>query len=149
MNGVSVENMFDIKQLPDTGYLRLSHILGSKNNPAIIPVSRSAWYAGIKTGRFPKPVKLGPRTAAWRVEDIREYIERVNEAQEKLDSSLPIFDMQYEIQVLGNMNLIVENMEKCLPGSESLRFQWLEMVEQVKRLREKQSRVVSGTTYSK
>ena len=28
---------------------------------ALIPVSRSAWWAGCKSGRYPKPVKLGPR----------------------------------------------------------------------------------------
>jgi prophage regulatory protein len=28
----------------------------------------------VKDGRFPKPVKLGPRITAWRVEDIRELI---------------------------------------------------------------------------
>ncbi|MFD0465028.1 helix-turn-helix transcriptional regulator [Microvirga aerilata] len=41
-----------------------------------MPVSKSSWWAGIKTGRFPKPVKLGPRTTAWRIEDIRVLIER-------------------------------------------------------------------------
>ncbi len=67
--------------LPDTGYLRLPQILGDPKAdppvPAIIPVSKSTWWAGVKTGRFPKPVKLGPRTTAWRVEDIRALIERL------------------------------------------------------------------------
>ena len=58
--------------LPETGLLRLSSIL-APNGP--IPVSRSTWWAGVKTGRFPKPVKLGPRITAWRVEDIRALIE--------------------------------------------------------------------------
>ena len=40
-----------------------------------IPVSKSTWWAGIKSGRYPKPVKLGPRITAWRVEDIRALIE--------------------------------------------------------------------------
>jgi predicted DNA-binding transcriptional regulator AlpA len=29
----------------------------------------------VKSGRFPKPVKLGPRITAWRIEDIRHLIE--------------------------------------------------------------------------
>lgn len=66
-------------QLPDTGFLRLSHIIGNpKAKPpisAIIPVSKSTWWAGVKSGRFPKPVKLGPRITAWRVEDIRDLIQ--------------------------------------------------------------------------
>jgi len=41
---------------------------------ALFPVGKSTWWAGVKEGRFPKPVKLGPRTTAWRVEDIRALI---------------------------------------------------------------------------
>lgn len=61
-------------KLPDTGFVRLPQILGDKDTPAIIPVGKSAWWEGVKTGRFPRPVKLGPRITAWRVEDIRELI---------------------------------------------------------------------------
>jgi prophage regulatory protein len=67
-------------QLPPTGYLRLPQIVGDAKAqppiPAIIPVSKSTWWAGVKAGRFPAPVKLGPRITAWRVEDIRTLIER-------------------------------------------------------------------------
>ena len=69
-------------ELPETGFLRLSQILGNSKArpplPAIFPVGRSTWWAGVKSGRFPKPVKLGPRTTAWKVEDIRALIRRVN-----------------------------------------------------------------------
>jgi prophage regulatory protein len=41
----------------------------------IIPISKSSWWAGIKSGRFPKPVKLGPKTTAWRADDIFALIE--------------------------------------------------------------------------
>ena len=58
-------------QLPLTGFVRLPGIL-APNGP--IPVSKSTWWAGIKDGRYPKPVKLGPRITAWRVEDIRALI---------------------------------------------------------------------------
>ena len=51
------------------GFLRLSQIL------AIIPVSKSTWWAGVKSGRYPKPVKLGERITAWRAEDIHALIE--------------------------------------------------------------------------
>lgn len=65
--------------LPETGYLRLSQIIGSPKAdppiPPIIPVSRSCWLAGCKSGRFPAPVKLGPRTTVWKVVDIRALIE--------------------------------------------------------------------------
>lgn len=58
--------------LPQTGFVRLASILAPRGP---IPVSKSTWWAGIKTGRFPQPVKLGPRITAWRVEDIRRLIE--------------------------------------------------------------------------
>jgi len=65
-------------QLPETGYLRLAQIIGNAKAqppiPAVIPVSKSTWWDGVRSGRFPKPVKLGPRTTAWRVEDIRAFI---------------------------------------------------------------------------
>jgi len=57
--------------LPLTGFVRLPGIL-APNGP--IPVSKSTWWAGTKNGRYPKPVKLGPRITAWRVEDIRALI---------------------------------------------------------------------------
>jgi len=55
----------------ETGFLRLVSIIGP-NGP--IPVSKSTWWAGVKSGRYPQPVKLGPRITAWRVEDIQALI---------------------------------------------------------------------------
>jgi predicted DNA-binding transcriptional regulator AlpA len=75
----------NMAMLPETGFLRLPQIIGNPNvDPPIaapIPVSKSTWWAGVKSGRFPKPVKLGPRITAWRVEDIRELIRRWGEHQ--------------------------------------------------------------------
>ncbi|WP_225413890.1 helix-turn-helix transcriptional regulator [Stigmatella hybrida] len=42
----------------------------------LIPVSRSTWWAGVRSGRFPQPIKLGPRITAWRAEDIATLIGR-------------------------------------------------------------------------
>lgn len=63
--------------LPETGYLRLVQIVGDKKAgiPAIIPVSKSTWWQGIKDGRFPAGILLTERCRAWRVEDIRALIE--------------------------------------------------------------------------
>ena len=65
--------------LPETGYVRLRQIIGNpKANPpiaAVIPVSKSTWWNGVKEGRFPQSVKLGPRTTVWRVSDIRQLID--------------------------------------------------------------------------
>ena len=69
-------------QLPETGYLRLPQIIGNPKAdppiPAVIPVSKSSWWAGVKSGRYPQPVKLGPRTTAWPVESIRALIAAVS-----------------------------------------------------------------------
>lgn len=66
------------RALPANGFLRERQILGDPlakpHIPALIPVSRSTWWRGVKEGRFPAPVKLGPRTTAWRVGDIVELI---------------------------------------------------------------------------
>lgn len=54
--------------LPETGFVRLPDVL------KVFPVSKSTWWAGVKDGRYPQPVKLGPKISAWRVQDIRELI---------------------------------------------------------------------------
>lgn len=66
-------------QLPETGFLRLSQIIGNPKaeppTPPIIPVKKSAWWEGVRNGRFPKPIKIGNgRATFWRVEDIRALI---------------------------------------------------------------------------
>jgi len=43
---------------------------------AIIPVSRSTWYAGIKEGIYPAPIKISARASAWRLADIQNLVER-------------------------------------------------------------------------
>lgn len=66
--------------LPETGYLRLPQIIGNRKAsppiPALIPVSKSTWWAGVRSGRYPQPVRtLGEQITAWRVEDIRNLIQ--------------------------------------------------------------------------
>jgi prophage regulatory protein len=50
--------------------LRLPEVL------ALIPVSRATWYAGVKNGRYPQPVSLGPRCVAWRASEIQQLVSR-------------------------------------------------------------------------
>ena len=68
--------------LPDSGYLRIRQILGNPNAnppvPALIPVCASTWWSGVRAGRYPRPVKLSPNTTAWRVEDIRDLMDRID-----------------------------------------------------------------------
>lgn len=60
-------------RIPMKGLLRLPQVL------ALIPVGKSSWWRGIKEGRYPKPVKLGPRTSAWRAEAIAALLESFSE----------------------------------------------------------------------
>lgn len=66
-------------QLPETGFLRLSQIIGDNRAqlpaPAVVPICKSTQWTGVKSGSFLSPIKLKPRTTAWRVEDIRAFIQ--------------------------------------------------------------------------
>jgi prophage regulatory protein len=59
--------------LPSDGFVRLPVIL------QCIPVGKSTWWAGVKSGRFPKAIKLSSRTTVWRVEDIRQLMADINQ----------------------------------------------------------------------
>ena len=56
--------------------LRLTQIIGDKQKgiEPLIPIGRSSWWNGVKTGRFPQPIKLGNRTTLWRKSDIDALI---------------------------------------------------------------------------
>jgi prophage regulatory protein len=56
-----------------TGYVRLADILAPAGP---LPIGRSTWWQGVRDGRYPKPVKLGPRITAWRVADLLKLIEQ-------------------------------------------------------------------------
>ena len=60
-----------IDGLPPSGFVRLNGIIRPLGP---LPISRSSWWAGVRSGRYPQPVKLGPRITAWRCEDIRSLI---------------------------------------------------------------------------
>jgi len=61
---------------PELGFLRLPSVL------QLIPVSRSTWWAGVKSGRFPQAIKLGRRTTAWRAADITALLSRLGAGEE-------------------------------------------------------------------
>jgi prophage regulatory protein len=76
-------------QLSATGFVRIWQILGDPKAippiPPLIPISKSTWWSGIKSGRYPKGVKLSANSTAWRAEDIRKLIESFEgKANEKI-----------------------------------------------------------------
>lgn len=56
------------------GFLRLPQIIGKPTAnppiPPIIPVSATSWWNGVKSGKYPKPIKLGPKTTVWRASEV-------------------------------------------------------------------------------
>lgn len=62
--------------LPVEGFVRLPSIIAPKGP---IPVSKSSWWQGVREGRFPQPFKIGPKTTVWKVEDIRDLIQRLGQ----------------------------------------------------------------------
>jgi len=48
--------------------LRLKEVL------QYIPVGRSTWWSGVKSGRYPAPIKLGPRTTTWTLSSILQLM---------------------------------------------------------------------------
>jgi predicted DNA-binding transcriptional regulator AlpA len=59
----------EIQELPQAGLLRVKQVL------RFVPVSRSNWWAGVKEGKYPQPVKLSERVTCWRAADIRALVE--------------------------------------------------------------------------
>ena len=59
--------------LPDTGFVRIKTIL------KLIPIGETTWPQGVKSGLFPRLIKLGAGGNVWRVDDIRNFIENDGE----------------------------------------------------------------------
>ena len=64
-----------IEILPETGFVRLSTVL------RVIPVSRSSWWQGVKSGKYPAAIKISANTTAWKAEDIRDLIAQLSGSQ--------------------------------------------------------------------
>jgi len=64
-----------VVEIPRHGFLRLKQVL------LLIPISKSAWWAGVKNGRFPASIKLSARTTVWSAEDIFNLVEQHRAAQ--------------------------------------------------------------------
>jgi prophage regulatory protein len=67
------EREFMIQGIPETGFVRLNQVL------TVIPVGKSSWWAGVKSGKYPKSIKLSIRCTVWRAEDIHDLIKRLGE----------------------------------------------------------------------
>lgn len=65
----------EVGSFPVIGFVRLPKVL------SVIPLGETCWWEGVKSGRYPKPVKISRHCVAWRAEDIRKLIKDLS-AQE-------------------------------------------------------------------
>ena len=42
-----------------------------------LPISKSSWWSGVAEGKYPQPIKLGPKTTCWRESDILSIMNKV------------------------------------------------------------------------
>ena len=66
--------------LPTTGYVRIKTVL------AVIPICRASWWAGVKSGKYPRSYKLG-RCTMWKVEDINQLIKDIEDSAVEVTES--------------------------------------------------------------
>jgi prophage regulatory protein len=82
--------------IPQMGYIRVWQVVGCSKRgiPAVIPVSRATWWAGVKSGRYPAGVLIGPRTRAWSVESIKALIASISnvDAEERYTRIVGLMD---------------------------------------------------------
>ena len=65
-----------IDAMPGSAFLRESQLVKKPGNDApIIPVSPATLWRWVRLGKFPKPMKVGPNTTAWRVADVRQWLQ--------------------------------------------------------------------------
>ena len=62
--------------IPAAGFLRLPQVL------RLVPVGRSSWWRGVKAGRYPRGIKIAPRTTAWKTADILALLAELGETEE-------------------------------------------------------------------
>lgn len=84
----------DFDNLADSAYVRLADLL---DKPALICVSSPTLWRMVKRGDFPKPIKLSPGVTAWRVGEIRDWMESLRSG----GSSPPRLSPSYKVQSGG------------------------------------------------
>lgn len=71
---MSQKNIIPFDELPDAAFIRQAQLI-----PSIIPISPATLWRKVKNGSLPSPYRLSCRTVAWRVGDIRKFLENPNQ----------------------------------------------------------------------
>lgn len=77
-----------LKSLEEHRHLRLSEVL------ALVPVSRSSWFAGVAAGRFPQPSSWGPRTRSYKWSEIKRLLDNPEIGLKKADEADAAWPME-------------------------------------------------------
>lgn len=71
------EPSYILGMLPAFGYVRLAQLVldpKQPDRPAVVPISRATLWRWVKSGAFPRPIKLSNRVTAWRSDDIKKWL---------------------------------------------------------------------------
>jgi hypothetical protein len=82
----SNQHTSDFESLPESGFVRESQLVQNPKRPIpnpLLPFSSSTLWRAVRNKKFPAPVKLTKGVTAWRVSDIRGYLQKVSEANLK------------------------------------------------------------------
>lgn len=71
--------------IPNEGYARLHDIVGSKRHGIrpLLPIAASTWWAGVRAGKFPQPIRLSARLTVWRWRDVRDLLQRLDDQADR------------------------------------------------------------------
>ena len=72
------ENLLPVPP-PNTSFHDPNRLLRLADVLKIIPVSRSCWWAWVKTGKAPSPIRLGG-TTCWSYSDLLAFIDNARSA---------------------------------------------------------------------
>jgi prophage regulatory protein len=58
--------------------VRVSEIVGDREAkppvPGLLPICEASWWDGVRKGKYPKPIKLGPRVTCWRLSEVMHVV---------------------------------------------------------------------------
>lgn len=105
--------------LPPEGFVRIPVVL------QVLGIGRTALYTGIKEGKYPEPVRIGPRTSPWRVEDIREFIAKYSKkslAAQGKNKPLPKKVGKRIIAISGELEITMDWVTQDCPKSRKNKY---------------------------
>jgi hypothetical protein len=84
-----------MEHVKTTGFYRLTEIIGDPKRgvPPIIPVGKSTWWQGCRTGKFPRPVKISRGVTVWPVAAIHAFIKEHSGGGDSLDALIAGIDL--------------------------------------------------------